>query len=148
MKSRKFVLWTAPIATAIALAPAGALGGGNTPITAGTTIVMRAVNFDPNGLPPPSPAKRIGDGNNPKVDPSEDVDNLSVNCSDDKTVTESVLRSSLPAGTHIYSGTLETLRNSRKGVTLVRDPVPGNDYHCLLSNVTPKQFISGTSWKQ
>jgi len=38
--------------------------------------------------------------------------------------------------------TLKKLRKQRKEVTVVADETNDNPYHCLLSNITPKQFVA------
>lgn len=86
-------------------------------------------------------ASAIGNGNDPNVGPKEDLTNLSVSCSKNKTDTVKDLRQFLPNAHACYS-TLKDLRNARKDVTVVRDPETGNPFHCLLGTITPNQFIS------
>lgn len=146
-------LCAAILVAATAIGASAALGKGGTPITAGTSKIVRGVNFTfvggqaqlANGNVV-TPADEIGKGNNPTVTAKEDLDNLSVSCSDDKSATVDALRANLP-NPHIYWTTLGDLRNKRKEVTLVRDPTDDNPNHCLLGTITPKQFISGANYK-
>lgn len=113
---------------------------GDTPITAKWTKVVRGVSGTA------CDAVRIGDGNQPKVGPREDLTDLSISCSDEKSVTLDKLRQPLP-NPHICWSTLDDLRKARKEVTVVRDPTDGNPYHCLLATITPKEFVSRAFWK-
>ena len=113
---------------------------GKKPITAAWTKIVRGANACPLS------AKSVADGNNPKVGPNEPLTDLSVNASDDRRVTYKVLDAGLP---NAYYGvtTLGDLRKANKFVLLVRDPLPGNPYHCLLSVITAKEFVSKTNCK-
>jgi hypothetical protein len=108
---------------------------GKRPITAEWTKIVRGAN----GCP--LTAQSVGDGNNPKVRPSEPLTDLSVNASDDKKVTYSTLAAGLPNTNYGFT-TLGELRKANKFVLIVRDPLPNNPYHCLLSVITPKEVIS------
>jgi hypothetical protein len=110
------------------------------PITAEWTKIVRGANDCP------LTAKSVGDGNNPKVGPREPLSDLSVNASDDKKVTYAVLAAGLPNARYGFT-TLGDLRKANKSVLIVRDPLPDNPYHCLLSVITPNEFVSKTNCK-
>ena len=116
---------------------------GNRPITKGHSKIVRAVNQQPSGnscLP-----TVIGTGNDPAVGPSDDLTNLSVSCSDNEAVTFKQLEAPLAGPNRVYCvTTLSKLRQKRSEVTVVRDPTPQNQYHCLLATITPKQFVAAT----
>ncbi|MGE3538759.1 MAG: hypothetical protein AB7N91_15175 [Candidatus Tectimicrobiota bacterium] len=122
--------------------PSTAGAAGKKAITSATTKIVRGYNMGT-----PCDAMTIGNGNNPKVGPGEDLTNLSVSCSDDDKVSYTQLRASLP-NPHACVATLGDLRKSRKEVTIVAAPETDNLYHCILDNITPKQFISGSKWQQ
>ena len=113
---------------------------GGKPITAGWTKIVRGANNRP------LTAQSVGDGNNPKVGPKEPLTDLSVNASDDKSVDFKTLAAGLP-NPYYGATTLDDLRKSNKMVLLVRDEKPGNKYHCLLSVITPAEFVSRTNCK-
>ncbi len=108
------------------------------PITAAWTKIVRGANNCP------LTAQSIGDGNNPKVGPNEPLTDLSVNASDDKKVSYTQLAANLP-NPHYGFTTLGDLRKANKHILIVRDPLPGNPYHCLISVITPKQYASRTN---
>lgn len=113
---------------------------GGKPITAEWTKIVRGAN----GCP--LTAQSVGDGNNPKVGPSEPLSDLSVNASDDKQVSYAELAGWLP-NAHYGFTTLGDLRKGNKFVLIVRDPLPNNPYHCLVSVITPKEFVLRTNCK-
>lgn len=90
-------------------------------------------------------ATAIGNGSNPKVGKKEDMTNLSVSCSDNKKVSFDDLRAPLPSP-HFCQTTIGKLRKKNKSVVIVSDPVPTNRYHCLLSRITPNQFVAGSKY--
>jgi len=120
---------------------AQAIAAGKKPITRDTTKIVRGSNALPCN------AQTIGQGNSPSVGPKEDLTNLSVSCSDDKSVSYNELLNHLPHA-HGCGSTLDDLRKARPSVTVVSDPTGGNPYHCILDNITPKEFISGIKWQQ
>ena len=111
------------------------------PITAEWTKIVRGAN----GCP--LTAQSVGDGNRPKVGPRESLTDLSVNASDDKKVTYEDLAAGLAHAEYGFT-TLGDLRKANKSVLIVRDPLPTNPYHCLLSVITPKEFVSRTNCKE
>ena len=88
----------------------------------------------------------IGAGSAPKAGPNEDMSNLSVSCSADGSVSWTRLREDLP-NAHACVATLGDLRKQRREVTVVRDPTDDNPYHCVLSTITPRQFVSGSRYQ-
>jgi len=88
----------------------------------------------------------IGTGNSPTVKPQETLTNLSVNCGSSKNVTYKELRALLP-NDHACITYLRKLRDQNNLTQIVKDPLPNNKYHCLLSELTPKQFVSGSKWQ-
>ncbi|MDH5824914.1 hypothetical protein QFW77_18265 [Luteimonas sp. RD2P54] len=94
----------------------------------------------------PCNAKAIGAGSSPAADPDEDMSNLSVSCSDDRNVTFSQLRQPLP-NAHACVTTLGDLRAQRRAVAVVKDPTDDNPYHCVLSTITPREFVSGSRYQ-
>jgi hypothetical protein len=138
-KSNVTILVTA--AVVLLQACAGPYPGGSTatrggpPITAEWTKIVRGANSCP------LTAQSVGDGNNPKVRPNEPLSDLSVNASDDKKVTYSTLAAGLPNPNYGFT-TLGDLRKANKFVLIVRDPLPNNPYHCLLSVITPNEVVS------
>lgn len=113
---------------------------GGRPITDKWTKIVRGANVCP------LTARSVGDGNNPKVGPNEPLSDLSVNASDDKKVSYAELAAGLP-NAHFGFTTLDDLRKANQFVLIVRDPLPNNQYHCLLSVITPKEFVSRTNCK-
>lgn len=114
-----------------------AWAGSNT-ITADTTKIVRGFNAGA-----PCDPEKIGEGSSPKAGINEEMSNLSVSCSDDKRVTWQQLRAPLP-NAHACIATLGDLRKRNKNITIVKDETRDNRYHCVLSNITPKQFVSGS----
>ncbi|QDH69079.1 hypothetical protein [Marilutibacter alkalisoli] len=98
-----------------------------------------------NGGPPCDP-QTIGDGSAPKAGPDEDMSNLSVSCSADRNVGWTQLRANLP-NPHACVATLGDLRKQRREVTIVRDPTDDNPHHCVLSTITPRQFVRGSRYQ-
>lgn len=98
-----------------------------------------------NGAAPCNPTV-IGQGSLPKAGVKEDMSNPSVSCSDDKHDDWKALRKPLP-NPHACVTTLGDLRKWRREVTLVRDPTDTNPHHCVLSTITPKQFVSGSRYR-
>jgi len=94
----------------------------------------------------PCNAAVIGNGNSPSVGPKELLTNLSISCGDSKKVTYADLRAPLPS-THACVTYLRKLNDQNQDTQVVKDPIDGNRYHCLLSEITPKQFISGSKWQ-
>lgn len=94
----------------------------------------------------PCTAQSIGAGSSPAAGPNEDMSNLSVSCSADKRVTWKQLRQPLP-NPHACITTLGDLRKQRREVTVVKDPTPDNPYHCVLSTITPREFVSGSRYQ-
>lgn len=121
------------------------LAKGNKSITDSSARIVRGSN----NLP--CRAQAIGQGNRPPVAPDEDLTNLSVSCSDNRSVSYLMLTNALPHP-HGCGTTLGELRNARKdklpGVTLVADPTPDNPYHCILDNLTPQEFVRAITWQQ
>jgi hypothetical protein len=108
-------------------------------------VLVRGVNFDPANMAPPPPAARVGAGNDPAVNANEMLTNLSVNCAKNpgpRTITEMI---GLLPGDYYYQVNLSNLGQSAK---IAEDPKKGNQYHCLLSDVTPKTFVSKATWKK
>jgi len=133
---------TAAIVVAIVLAGIRrADAAGKKAITAASTKIVRAVNGKDN---PICTANVIGTGNDPSVGPSDELTNLSVSCSDDRQVTYSQLKQPLGANRSFCITTLGELRDKNKEVLIVADPEAGNPFHCLLSHITPKQFVAAT----
>ncbi len=91
-------------------------------------------------------AAAIGNGNDPRVKPTEDLTNLSVSCSDNKSDTVKDLQQYLTNANICYS-TLRDLRKSWREVVVVRDPTAANPYHCLLGTITPNEFVSRTHYQ-
>lgn len=114
---------------------------GSSPVTAKWTKIVRGVNQTRCEAGP------IGDGNNPRVGPDEPLTDLSVSCSDDKAVTIADLRAPL-ANPHICWSDLERLRKANRHVLVVSSPEDDNPYHCLLSVITPRQFVSRSHWRE
>lgn len=133
-----------PLIAAMALCvfafPIVAEATGKKPITAASTKIVRGAN---GGT---CEATAIGNGNNPSVGVNEDLTNLSVSCSDQKGVSWSQLRAPLP-NAHACVATLGDLRKRNKYVTIVGDPTDDNPYHCLLEDITPKQFVAGSNYQ-
>ncbi len=127
-------------AAAILGGSTAAMAGGSTPVTKGWTKIVRGVNGTN------CDATAIGSGNQPPAKPTEDLTDLSVSCSQDPKVTVTALRAPLP-NAHACVTTLDALRRVRPNVTIVADPAPGNGYHCLLDNITPRQFVSGATYQ-
>lgn len=125
---------------ALSFAPA-ALAEGSTTFTADSTRIVRAVHGTS------CDARVIGSGNPRRVKPEEDLDGLSVSCSDDPSVSWEALRQALPRA-HACVVVLGELRLTRGSARVVRDPTPSNPYHCRLSRVTPNQLVSRSSWLQ
>ena len=111
---------------------------GNKPITAKWTKIVRGANACP------LTAQAVGQGNNPPVRAKEPLTDLSVIASDDKRVTYNQLAAYVPHANYGFT-TLGDLRKANKHVLIVRDPLPNNPYHCLLSVITPKEFVSRTN---
>jgi hypothetical protein len=114
---------------------------GKKPITRGITKLVRGSNTNP------CTAQAIGSGNVPPVGPTEDLTNLSVSCSEDKDVTYKELWDVLPQQ-HACGTTLADLRKERPDVTIVSDPTGANPYHCILDNITPREFVRAIKWQR
>ncbi|WP_269530904.1 hypothetical protein [Chitinimonas sp. BJYL2] len=125
----------------LSLAGISAWAGNNT-VTAGITKIVRGYNGGS-----PCAAATVGAGSMPSAGPKEDMSNLSVSCSDDKKVTWAQLREPLP-NNHACVTTLDDLRKQNKYVTIVKDKTPDNAYHCVLSNITPTQFVNAAKHQQ
>jgi len=125
---------------AISFAPA-ALAESATQVTAETTRIVRAVHGTS------CDARVIGSEGEPGVKPGEDLESLSVSCSDDPSVTWEMLRQPLPRS-HACTVVLGELRQLRGSVRLLRAPSATNPHQCRLSRVTPNQFVSRASWQQ
>ena len=114
---------------------------GKKPTTRDITKIVRGSNAVPCN------AQAIGQGNSPPVRAAEDLTNLSVSCSDNKNVSYNELRNYLPHP-HACGSTLDNLRKARRTVTIVSDPTNTNPYHCILSDITPEEFIRSIKWQQ
>lgn len=112
---------------------------GNDSVNHAWTKVVRGVN-QTACIP-----ANIGNGNDPSVGPKEDLTNLSVSCSADKKVTFQQLRAPLQ-NNHACRTTIGALRKQNRYVAIVADPIDGNPYHCLLSDITPNQFVQGAKY--
>jgi hypothetical protein len=110
------------------------------PVTANVTLIVRAIHGSS------CDARAIAAGSSPKVAPEEEVEKLSVSCSDDASVGWSELRRGM-GGAHACVVVLGDLRQAAPGLRVVRDPTPSDPYHCLVSGVTPNQFVSRASWQ-
>lgn len=104
-------------------------------------LIVRGYNLNS-----PCDAAIIGTGNTPPVGPKEPLTDLSVSCGSSKKVTIQQLRQPLP-NAHACVTFLRKLRDKNKLTQLVADPTPENQYHCLLSVITPNQFIAGSKWE-
>jgi hypothetical protein len=151
-RRRLLLAWFVPVLLAAGCAgtpapvPASGASGaaveatGTGPVTAKWTKIVRGVNQMRCEAGP------IGDGNDPQVGPNEPLTDLSVSCSDDRSVTLDQLRAPL-LNPHICWSELEKLRRSNRHVLAVRAPTRDNPYHCLLSVITPKEFVSRSFWR-
>src|SRR3954454_1755268 len=102
------------------------------PVTADDTRIVRAVQGTS------CDARVIGAGSMPKASPEENVEGLSVSCTNDPEVGLDALRKAMPK-THACVLVLNDLRQVAPGIRLVRDPNTENPYRCKLSRVTPNQ---------
>jgi hypothetical protein len=88
-------------------------------------------------------AQSLADGSDPQVKKNEDVQNLSVICSPDGSLTVQQLRQGLP-NAHVCWVRLRDLEKvSRSTVKVVTDPLlipQPNPLHCLVSDITPNQL--------
>ncbi len=71
---------------------------------------------------------------------TDPMDNLSVNCAEDASVTYKDLY--VGASPFQWTTTLGDLRKANSSVTLVAAPLPNNQYHCLVSNISANEFCS------
>lgn len=108
------------------------------PVTADVTLIVRGIHGAS------CDARAIGAGSTVRA--GKEVEKLGVSCSDDPSVGPEVLRKSL-GGAHACVVLLGGLRQVAPGVRLVRDPTESDPYHCLLSGVTPNQFVSRATWR-
>jgi len=113
---------------------------GEKPISAGHTKIVRAVNLREGNICIP---KVIASGNTPPVKEDEELTDLSVSCSDDRAVDYVELEKPLAKDDRGYClTTLKRLRDKNRSVKIVSNPTDDNPYHCLLSDITPKQFVA------
>jgi len=124
---------------ALSFAPS-ALAEPVSPVTADITLVARAIHGAS------CDARAIGAGGRRRAAAKDEVEKLSVSCSDDPSVGMEVLRKGL-GGSHACVVVLGDLRQAAPNVRLVRDPTASDPYRCLLSGVTPDQFVSRAAWR-
>lgn len=101
-------------------------------------LVVRGTNQPGNCV-----AQNVGNGNSPRVGVNELLTDLSVSCGDPAKVTIAQLKAPLP-NAHACKSDLVKLRKKNKAVKLVKDPTGDNPYHCLLSDITPNEFVAGS----
>ena len=110
------------------------------PVTADVTLIARPIHGAGCDV------RTIAAGSSPRVTAAEEVEKLSVSCSDDPSVGWRELRKGL-GGAHACVVVLGDLRQVAPGVRVVRDPTASDPNHCLLSGVTPNQFVSRATWQ-
>lgn len=110
------------------------------PVTADVTLIVRGIHGAS------CDARAIGAGSSQRVRAGNEVEKLSVSCSDDPSMGPEVLRKGL-GGEHACVVVLGDLRQAAPGVRLARDPTESDPYHCLLSGVTPNQLVSRATWQ-
>jgi hypothetical protein len=137
-----FLLTSLMVSLASPFNPDIAGAKGREPTTKGWTKILPGSNTNP------CTAVAIGAGDSPQVGPTEPLNNLSVNCSDDKKMTYEGLRGKFLPHVHACGATLDDLRQKNRNVTIVGDPTPNNQYHCLLQGITPKQFVAAIKYQQ
>ncbi len=91
-------------------------------------------------------AAGIGAGSDPKVGVNTEVQNLSVNCSPDGKTAINSLRTTIP-NPHICWAKLEDLEKRNANIMVVTDRVIGNEYHCLVSDITPNQMVKALHYR-
>jgi hypothetical protein len=110
------------------------------PVSADVTLIVRAIHGTS------CDARALGAGSSPKAAAGEEMEKLIVSCSDDPAVGWSALQRGL-GGAHACRVVLGDLRQIAPGVRVVRDPTESDPYRCVLSGVTPNQFVSHATWQ-